>query len=89
LCFYGQCDSANTKTTGYTSFAGGFGIIVSIVGLLALFWDRIRSAITLILDAFAALFFLAGGLVSQASIRDTCQSVYILLTMPVGDGYST
>ncbi|KAE9967196.1 hypothetical protein EG328_008372 [Venturia inaequalis] len=64
MCGYNDCSSANSKTTGFTAWAGGFGIIASVMGFWAFFWDRIKPTITTILDSTAALFFLAGGVVS-------------------------
>lgn len=65
ICGHGHCDYAKGRTTGFIAWAGGFGIIASIIGLLALFWYSIKPTVTLILDGFAALFFLAGGIVSN------------------------
>lgn len=67
MCSYNYCNTANSKTTGFTAWAGGFGIIVSIIGIVSFFWDRIRPKVMSILDAIAALLFLAGGIVSLFS----------------------
>ncbi|QDS71919.1 hypothetical protein FKW77_000523 [Venturia effusa] len=69
ICQYGPCDQANGSTTGYTAWAGGFGIIASIIGLVSLFWDSIKPMITLVMDGFAALFFLAGGIAMAGQLR--------------------
>lgn len=65
LCDVGACGTANSRTTGLTAWVGGIGIIVDVVGLLTLFWERIRPTVTLILDGLAASLFLAGGLMSR------------------------
>ena len=65
---------------GYGAFCGGAGIVIAAVGVAACFFDRLQGVIMLGLDAFAAFFLLAGGLVSL--IMDQC--LLCLLTMCKG-----
>jgi len=58
----GQHIGTAPSTTGYSAFTGGFGIIAAIVGILALFIDKLDGMITWALDALAAVCFLAGGI---------------------------
>jgi len=61
--------SAVPATTGYSAFAGAFGLIAGIVGVAALFVDSLNGIITWALDAVAAVFLLAGGIAMAVGLR--------------------
>ena len=50
--------------TAFSSFAGGFGILISLVGLASLWVDKIPKIFVMAADGLASAFFLAGGIVS-------------------------
>jgi hypothetical protein len=50
-------------TTRYSTFTGGFGMIVCFVGALGLFLSFIPPLVPVVLDGLAGLLFLAGGIV--------------------------
>lgn len=54
----------NYTTVGFTSFAGGLGIIAAFIGLAALFTNFVKPLVAMIFDSLTALCFLAGGIVS-------------------------
>jgi hypothetical protein len=56
-------------TTKYSTFTGGFGIIVGAVGLAGLFIDAIPDLATMALDGLAGLLFLAGGIAWAVGIK--------------------
>ncbi|KAI1848489.1 hypothetical protein JX265_008729 [Neoarthrinium moseri] len=60
--------SAPTESS-FGSFAGAFGIIVSAVGLVALWVDKISPFIPLALDALASVFYLAGGIALTVALK--------------------
>jgi hypothetical protein len=51
-------------TTGYSSFTGGFGVLVAIIGFASLWIEAIPSIIVLGFDGLAAILFACGGIVS-------------------------
>lgn len=62
-------------TTKYSSFTGGFGIIVGAVGLAGLFVDAIPEIATMALDGLASIFFLAGGIAWAVGLKGfSCDS---------------
>lgn len=50
-------------TTRYSTFTGGFGMLVCGVGAAALFVTSIPALVPIALDGLMGLFFLAGGIV--------------------------
>ncbi|KAK0714780.1 marvel domain-containing protein [Lasiosphaeris hirsuta] len=69
-------DSAPT-TTKYSSFTGGFGILVAGAGVAGLFFDAIPDIVNLALDTLAGLLFAAGGIAWAIGIKGiTCTSDY-------------
>lgn len=59
----GQKIGSVPTTTSYSVFLGAFGIIVTIIGLLGLFFEFIPNLIIMGIDAAGALLFLGGGIV--------------------------
>lgn len=66
--FY-EYDSNVPATTAYSSFVGGFGMFVAIVGIASLFVEFLQGIIMLVLDGLASLIFLAGGLAVAIGLR--------------------
>ncbi len=58
--------------TGFSSFTGAFGILASIIGLVALFMESFPQFVALIADGLAAVFYLAGGIVSHPAQKGCC-----------------
>lgn len=56
-------------TTKYSTFTGGFGIIVGAIGLAGLFIEAIPEIATMALDGLAAIFFLAGGIAWAVGLK--------------------
>ncbi|KAK8031782.1 hypothetical protein PG990_001516 [Apiospora arundinis] len=55
--------------TSFGSFAGAFGVLVSLVGLAALFIDKIPGFFVMAADALASIFFLAGGIALTLALK--------------------
>ncbi|KAK8101281.1 hypothetical protein PG999_011655 [Apiospora kogelbergensis] len=55
--------------TSFGSFAGAFGVLVSLVGLAALFIDKIPAFLVMAADALAGIFFLAGGIAMTLALK--------------------
>ncbi|KAK8034953.1 acid phosphatase protein [Apiospora rasikravindrae] len=56
--------------TSFGSFTGAFGVLVSLVGLAALFVDKIPTFFVMAADALASIFFLAGGIALTLAMKD-------------------
>ena len=59
-----QVNGAVPSETGFGTFAGAFGIIAAIIGLVAVFVESVPGIVSLAADALAAIFYLSGGVVS-------------------------
>lgn len=57
-------------TTRYTTFTGGFGMIVCGVTIASFFLSFLPGVVAMGLDALAGLLFLGGGIVSFPSPLD-------------------
>ncbi|ETS85651.1 hypothetical protein PFICI_03676 [Pestalotiopsis fici W106-1] len=57
-----QHEGKPPSETSFGSFTGAFGIIASGIGLFALWFDKISPLVTMIIDALASIFYLAGGI---------------------------
>jgi len=51
--------------TSYAAFCGGWGIVIAIIGVVALFVEALQGLIIVGLDALTTLLMLAGGIVSS------------------------
>jgi hypothetical protein len=49
---------------GYGAFCGGAGLLIAIVGIVSCFFEMLQGIVVLALDGVAALFVVAGGIVS-------------------------
>lgn len=56
-------------TTAYSSFVGGFGMLVALIGFASLFVELLQGIIMLVLDGLASIIFLAGGLAVAIGLR--------------------
>lgn len=54
-------------TTKYSTFTGGFGLAVAVIGLVSVFIDAIPALIVMAADAVSGLLLLGGGIVSQTT----------------------
>ncbi|KAK3062494.1 hypothetical protein LTS18_003950 [Coniosporium uncinatum] len=65
----GQGYGSVPATTGYSSFVGGFGIIVAAVGFAAIFIEKLNGIVIWVVDGLAAMFYLAGGIAIAVQLR--------------------
>jgi hypothetical protein len=72
-----QVLGSSPVTIRYSTFTGGFGMIVGAIGAAALYLSFIPSLVPIALDALAGLFFL-GGLI----VRDFLLSAATLPSNP-------
>ncbi|EAQ87147.1 predicted protein [Chaetomium globosum CBS 148.51] len=72
-------------TTRYSTFTGGFGMIVAGVGVLCTFVSFVPELVPLVLDGLAALFFLGGGIAWAYGLKDTsnCSNYETMLYSPL------
>ena len=59
----GQKIGSAPVTTKYSVFLGAYGIIITAIGLLAVFFEFIPNLIPMAFDGVGALLFLGGGIV--------------------------
>ncbi|KAK3391130.1 marvel domain-containing protein [Podospora didyma] len=63
-------------TTKYSSFTGGFGILVCAAGVLGLFISKIPDIAFLALDGILGILFLAGGIAWAIGLKGiNCKSI--------------
>ncbi|KAI1491009.1 hypothetical protein F5X96DRAFT_633375 [Biscogniauxia mediterranea] len=55
--------------TSFSSFCGAFGIVVTALGILAFFFDKIPFIIVLGADALASVFYLAGAIALTVALK--------------------
>ncbi|KAK4125394.1 hypothetical protein N657DRAFT_678528 [Parathielavia appendiculata] len=72
-------------TTRYSTFTGGFGMIVCGVGALGLFVSFIPALVPIVLDGLAGLLFLGGGIAWTIGLRsvENCSNYYEMLRNPL------
>ncbi|KAK4099296.1 hypothetical protein N658DRAFT_475326 [Parathielavia hyrcaniae] len=72
-------------TTRYSTFTGGFGMIVCGVGALGLFVSFIPDLVPLVLDGLMGLLFLAGGIAWAVGLRSVgnCDNYDEMLRSPL------
>jgi hypothetical protein len=56
--------SAVPSQTSYAAFCGGWGIVIALIGVVALFVEFLQGIIIAGLDGLTTLLMLAGGIVS-------------------------
>lgn len=62
-----QVEGAPPAETSFGSFCGAFGILVSLIGIAALFIDKIPSIVPMGADGLATALYLAGAIVSKSA----------------------
>ncbi|KAL4756965.1 MARVEL domain-containing protein [Aspergillus foveolatus] len=63
--------------TRYAAFCGGFGTLVSSIGIISLFISSLEGLITFVLDALSGVAMLASGIAYAVLLRHTdCSNVY-------------
>ncbi|KAI0015000.1 marvel domain-containing protein [Xylariomycetidae sp. FL0641] len=55
--------------TSFSIFAGAFGILAAIIGLLHVFWDKIPALVVMAIDGLACVFYLAGGIALTIALK--------------------
>ncbi|KAI1810892.1 marvel domain-containing protein [Poronia punctata] len=55
--------------TTFFAFAGAFGIIVSLLGILAIFIDKIPSVGIMAADSLASVFYIAGAIALTVALK--------------------
>ncbi|KAJ5633239.1 hypothetical protein N7490_009578 [Penicillium lividum] len=55
--------------TGYAAFAGALGVLVSIIGVVALWVESLSGIIIWVLDGVAAVALLAAGIVYAVTLK--------------------
>ncbi|OTB01398.1 hypothetical protein M426DRAFT_14560 [Hypoxylon sp. CI-4A] len=55
--------------TSFGSFTGAFGILVSLIGLAALFIDKLPAIVLLGADGLASAFYLAGAIALTVALK--------------------
>ncbi|KAJ5999410.1 hypothetical protein N7451_007220 [Penicillium sp. IBT 35674x] len=63
--YYGSVPSQ----TGYAAFTGALGVLVALVGIVALFVDSLSGIIIWVLDGVAAVALLAAGIVYAVALK--------------------
>ena len=53
--------------SSYSAFAGAFGLLTALIGLVAIWLTAIPALIMAAIDGLASLILLAGGIVSDAA----------------------
>lgn len=84
---FGEAGDAS-RTVRYGIFLGLYGMLISAIGIVALFIDRIPTKVPLLGDSFAALCFLAGGIawvVNRAFRPWTCSKLKELPNSELGN----
>ncbi|KAI1344205.1 marvel domain-containing protein [Xylariaceae sp. FL0016] len=63
--------------TSFSSFTGAFGLLVSVIGIAAIFIEKIPSVVVMGADALASIFYLAGGIAMTIALKpvDSCTSL--------------
>lgn len=62
-------------TTKYSTFTGGFGLAVAVLGLVSVFIDTIPTLVVMAADTLSGVLLLGGGIVSLSMIVPrTCYS---------------
>ncbi|KAI1373448.1 marvel domain-containing protein [Hypoxylon crocopeplum] len=55
--------------TSFGSFIGAFGILISLIGFGALFFDRIPALAIMVLDGLASVMYLAGAIALTVALK--------------------
>ncbi|KAH9887434.1 marvel domain-containing protein [Xylariomycetidae sp. FL2044] len=55
--------------TAFSSFCGAFGLLVSAVGILAVFIDKVPPFVVMAADGLASVFYLAAGIALTLALK--------------------
>ncbi|KAI1479552.1 hypothetical protein K445DRAFT_20232 [Daldinia sp. EC12] len=64
-----QVDGAPPSETSFGSFCGAFGVLVSLIGIAAVFIDKIPTIVPTVADGLAAALYLAGGIALTIALK--------------------
>ncbi|KAI1803517.1 marvel domain-containing protein [Daldinia bambusicola] len=64
-----QVEGAPPSETSFGSFCGAFGILVSLVGIAALFIDKVPAIVPMIADGLATALYLAGAIALTVALK--------------------
>ncbi|KAB2571717.1 hypothetical protein BFW01_g8220 [Lasiodiplodia theobromae] len=65
----------SVAANNYAAFTGGFGLLVGLLGIAAVFIEPLAGLVMVAADALAALFLLAGGIAVAVKLRNvSCSS---------------
>ncbi|KAI2613257.1 marvel domain-containing protein [Hypoxylon sp. NC1633] len=64
-----QALGAPPSETSFGSFCGAFGILISLIGLSTLFFDKIPIFVLMVVDGLATAFYLAGAIALTVALR--------------------
>ncbi|KAL2878598.1 hypothetical protein SGCOL_006068 [Colletotrichum sp. CLE4] len=56
-------------TNKYSTFTGGFGLVVAVLGLISVFIDAIPALVVMAADALSGVFLLGGGIAFAIGLR--------------------
>jgi len=70
-----QWSGSVPASTAYAAFAGGFAVLITLVGIAAIWISAIPALIMSMVDALAAVLLLAGGIVSPSHRLCTSEMV--------------
>lgn len=73
-----QVYGSTPVTTRYSTFTGGWGMLVALVGVATLFISSAPPLVSMALDALAGLLFAAGGIVSPRFSKATSPTTLLL-----------
>ncbi|KAK6841252.1 hypothetical protein PG995_000353, partial [Apiospora arundinis] len=65
----GQNKGPVPPETGFSTFAGGFGLLTTLVGLAALWVDAIPGVATMVADGLAAVIYLVAGSILASAMK--------------------
>ncbi|KAI1659454.1 marvel domain-containing protein [Daldinia decipiens] len=78
-----QVEGSPPAETSFGSFCGAFGILVSLIGIAALFIDKIPSIVSMGADGLATALYLAGAIALTVALKpvpsctsDDSESIY-------------
>ncbi|RYP75480.1 hypothetical protein DL771_002365 [Monosporascus sp. 5C6A] len=55
--------------TSFSSFVGAFGLIVAVLGLLSLRFEKIPTKVVIAADALSAVFYIAAGIALSVALK--------------------
>ncbi|KAK7756139.1 hypothetical protein SLS62_001731 [Diatrype stigma] len=55
--------------TSFSAFVGGFGLVVTALGLLSLWIEKFPTVLVLVADALSAVFYIAGGIALTLALK--------------------